>query len=242
MIAVIIQARMGSSRMPGKTMQEIAGKPLLAYCVHRCNQAKLIDRVIVATTLSIKDDVIANWCRGNNIACYRGSEEDVLDRYYQTAKKFDADIIVRVTSDCPFIDPEIIDILIENLKNSDVDYASNRIQKRTYPHGIDAEVFRFSALEKAWSDATKQEEREHVTPYIMAHPEIFRLSEVELEEDLSDFRLTVDYPEDFELARVLIEEYEADKHSWREITGILRENPFLAEINTIRRNAFIIKR
>ncbi|MDG6249245.1 glycosyltransferase family protein [Methanocalculus sp.] len=239
MIAVIIQARMNSSRMPGKTMQEIAGKPLLYYCVHRCQQAKSVDAVIVATTTSLKDDIIADWCHKNEINCYRGNEDDVLDRYYQTAKKIGVDIIVRVTSDCPFADPIVIDTLVRDLKDSGADYVSNRIRKRTYPHGIDAEVLQFSALEAAWKNATEKGEREHVTPYVMKHPNIFSVRERSLEEDLSNYRLTVDYPEDFELTRVLIEEYRADDLPWRDIIEIVRENPHIAEINRIRKDIVI---
>lgn len=236
MIAAIIQARMGSTRTPGKTMLKISGHPLLYYCLHRIKKAQFIDKIIVATTTSQSDDIIESWCKKNTIAFFRGSENDVLDRYYHAAREEKADIIVRITSDCPFVDPEIIDMLIETLLKYTVDYASNRITTRTWPHGLDVEVFSFQALEKAWKEARSQYEREHVTPYIMNHPEIFSLLEVPYFEDLSDFRLTVDYPEDIDFTKVLIEHHGAADKSWEQIIDILRKHPELCAINECRKD------
>jgi len=218
MIGVIIQARLGSTRTPGKTMKFIAGKPLLYYSVYRASLARCIEKVIVATTTNPLDDTIVKWCETRGIPYYRGSEEDVLDRYYQTARNYKLDIVVRVTSDCPFVDPEIIDLLVSKLKENDVD----------------VEVFKFSALEKAWKEAKGQREREHVTPYIMEHPEYFRQVEIQLDRNLSNFRLTVDYPEDIEFTKVLIEKFNAEKMNWKEIVQLLEKHPELVAINAKR--------
>jgi len=234
MIAAIIQARLGSTRTPGKTMKLIGNKPLLEYSVERTRLARYIDKVIVATTTSDKDHLISEWCKEKGIDSFRGSEDDVLDRYFQTASHFKADIIVRVTSDCPFVDPQIVDLLILSLKVFGADYASNRIKNRSWPHGLDIEVFTFNALKTAWKNGKEKREREHVTPYIMGHPELFKHIEVPLEEDLSHYRLTVDYPEDLEFTRILVEKYSADKMNWREIIDLLKERPELAEINASR--------
>jgi spore coat polysaccharide biosynthesis protein SpsF len=234
MIVAIIQARLGSTRTPGKTMKLIADKPLLEYSVERAKQARYVDKVIVATTTSDKDNLISEWCKEKGIASFRGSEDDVLDRYFQTASYFKADIIVRITSDCPFVDPQIIDLLILTLKVFGADYASNRIKKRTWPHGLDTEIFTYEALNNAWKDAREEREREHVTPYIIGHPELFKLIEVPLEEDLSRYRLTVDYPEDLEFTRIIVEKYNANKMNWREIIDFLKKYPELVEINASR--------
>jgi len=234
MVAAIIQARLGSTRSPGKTMKLIGNKPLLEYSVDRAKQARYIDKVIVATTTSNRDDLISEWCKEKGIDFLRGSEDDVLDRYFQTASNFIADIIVRVTSDCPFVDPEVMDLLILTQKVLSADYVSNRLKKRTWPHGLDIEVFTFDALEIAWKNGKEKREREHVTPYIIEHPELFKLIEVPLQEDLSHYRLTVDYPEDLEFTRIMVEKYDANKMNWREIIDLLRKYPELVEINASR--------
>ncbi|CCU83507.1 cytidylyltransferase domain-containing protein [Mesotoga sp. BH458_6_3_2_1] len=234
MVAAIIQARLGSTRSPGKTMKLIGNKPLLEYSVDRAKQARYIDKVIVATTTSNIDDLISEWCKEKGIDFLRGSEDDVLDRYFQTASNFKADIIVRVTSDCPFVDPEVMDLLILTQKVLSADYVSNRLKKRTWPHGLDIEVFTFDALEIAWKNGKEKREREHVTPYIIEHPELFKLIEVPLQEDLSHYRLTVDYPEDLEFTRIMVEKYDANKMNWREIIDLLRKYPELVEINASR--------
>lgn len=242
MIGVIIQARLGSTRMPGKTMKEIMDKPLLYYSVQRSSLAKYVDKVIVATTTKSEDDKIVKWCKNEGIPFYRGSEENVLDRYYQTAKKYNVDKIVRVTSDCPFVDPKIIDMAILLLNIYGKDYVSNRIKKRTWPHGLDVEVFTFKTLEKAWKEARKSEEKEHVSPYILNHPEMFKQYEFPLDKDLSQIRLTVDYLEDFELTEkllsILIPKYGID-FSWKDVISEIDSNSKLLEINNMRINTKI---
>jgi len=234
MIVAIIQARMGSTRTPGKTMISIGGHPLLYYSVAKVKNSKYIDKVVVATTTNEQDDEIVQWCIKNDILFSRGSEEDVLDRYYQAAKEQHTDIVVRVTSDCPFVDPDIVDMVIDKLHETHADYVSNRLNSRTWPHGLDVEAFRFSALEEAWCNGKTKPEREHVTPYIMNHPEKFKLVEVPLQENLSEYRLTVDYPEDLEFTRVLIEEYGVDKMGWYEVIDLLKIHPEIVKINANR--------
>ena len=162
------------------------------------------------------------------------SEDNVLDRYYKAASKFSIDTIVRVTSDCPFVDSEIVDDVISALSSSSADYASNHLLKRTWPHGFDVSAFTFSALEKAWLEAGSAREKEHVTPYIIEHPEIFDRVGISLDKDLSHLRVTVDYPEDIELCRILIEDYRAEQMAWREIVKLLEDHPELISINSLR--------
>lgn len=235
---IIIQARMGSTRLPGKVLKSVCGKPLLYYSIARSSLSKYADIVIVATTNSEEDDQIVDWCKKNGIAFFRGSEEDVLDRYYQAAKKFNLNTVIRITSDCPFVDPRIIDMLILILQNQGLDYVSNRINKRTWPHGLDAEAMTFEALEKVWRHATSQDEREHVTPYIMRHPELFKTLEVPyIKEDLSHIRLTVDYAEDLEFSTILMEEMmkkQGIEFSWKNIVKTLKCKPELSDINKHR--------
>ena len=210
--------------MPGKTMKKIMDKPLLYYSVKRSSFAKYVDKVIVATTTNSKDDEIAEWCESEKIPYFRGSEEDVLDRYYKTAKKFNIDTVVRVTSDCPFVDPSIIDTSILLRDIYDKDYVSNRIKK-------------MSTLEKTWKEAKDQREREHVDPYILSHLEIFSMYEFPYEKDLSYIRLTVDYPEDFELTKQLLEilvpKY-GIKFNWKDVIFEIDKNPRLLKINNMR--------
>jgi spore coat polysaccharide biosynthesis protein SpsF len=198
----IIQARMGSTRLPGKILKDIKGQPMLWHVIDRVNYSNLIDKIVIATTDNKEDDKIENFCKTNDINFYRGNQEDVLDRYYQTARIYQADLIIRITSDCPLIDPSIIDKIIEHYLNNKekVDYVSN-ILERTYPRGMDVEVFSFRTLETAWQKAEQQYQREHVTPYICKNPDTFTMSHVKNEIDLSILRLTVDEEKDLELVR-----------------------------------------
>src|SRR5208282_1417599 len=172
----IIQARMGSSRLPGKSLAEIEGRPMLWHVIQRVKRASLVDRVVVATSTAPADDVIEKMCQENGVPCYRGSENNVLDRYYHAARAEKAAQVVRITADCPLIDPELIDQVVSRFQTGDLDYASNTMV-RTYPDGLDTEVFSFSALERAWHEAVKDSEREHVTPYLRSDK--FRTANVE---------------------------------------------------------------
>jgi len=164
-IIAIIQARMGSSRFPGKTLADLAGRPMLSRVVERVSQSRAIDKVVVATSIAVGDDPIAEFCAKEGVLCFRGSEDDVLDRFYRAAKEHGADVVVRITADCPLIDAAVIDRVVERFQSGDCDYASN-VLHYTYPDGLDTEVFSMAALAEAWREAKKPSEREHVTPYL----------------------------------------------------------------------------
>jgi glutamate-1-semialdehyde aminotransferase/spore coat polysaccharide biosynthesis protein SpsF (cytidylyltransferase family) len=229
-IVAIIQARMRSSRLPGKTIADVAGRPLFLHVVERARSARRIDTVVVATTDQCSDDPIATLCQQEGIQYFRGSEEDVLDRFYRTAKANTADVVVRITADCPLIDPAVIDEVIARFQVGDCDYASNTL-RYTYPDGLDTEVFSFAALERAWREAAKPSEREHVTPYLRT--ERFRQANVESESPvpLGKHRWTVDYPADLEFVRKIYEAFSGNKHfGYQDIFHLLKARPELATI------------
>ena len=229
----IIQARMGSSRLPGKILADLAGQPMLARCVARVGRAQLLDEVLVATTTSPADDATAELCAARGWRCFRGSEDDVLDRYYQAARLHGADLVVRVTSDCPFIEPEIVDRVMREFgdRQPHVDYVSNFIPGRTYPRGLDVEVFTVRALERAWREDGNSAWREHVTEYILRNPDRFRLHGVRHSENLSRWRWTVDTAEDLRLAKLIYDAFRHDLFSWRDVLDLLAKHPQWAEIN-----------
>lgn len=193
----IIQARIGSTRLPGKVMLDLCGSPVLWHVVTRVSRAKSVDQVVVATTDQKQDDVICDLCRSEGFALYRGSEHDVLQRYFHAATEYQADSVVRITSDCPLIDPAIISSSVELFWAERPHYISNVIPPRTFPIGLDTEVFSFEALRIAHSAASLPDEREHVTPFILNHPEIFTLRRVARSIDLSNLRWTLDTAEDY---------------------------------------------
>ncbi len=204
-IVLMIQARMNSERLPGKVLKPILGKPMLSYLIERVKQVKEVNEIVLATTVNDNDDAVADFGRSQGVTVFRGSEEDVLSRFYEAAKLCKADAVVRVTGDCPVIDPQIVSKVIQKFKESrgSVDYASN-ILKRTYPRGLDTEIFSFKALEEAFQESTSSSEREHVTPFIYNRPNRFRLVSVEHSVNLSKHRWTVDTPEDFKLLQNII--------------------------------------
>lgn len=214
MVYVIIQARMNSSRLPGKVLLNICGLPELVHVARRVGQAKNVDKVILATTDTKYDDTIEQCCIENNILCFRGNENDVLDRYFKTAQWAgvnEEDYVVRVTADCPFIDAKVIDIVVEAALKSKLDYVSNTI-KPTFPDGLDVEVFTFKALRLAWQKAKLISEREHVTPFFYNHPELFHTLNIEGESDYSSLRWTLDEKEDFEVINNVYDElYHEDR-------------------------------
>lgn len=232
MIAAIVQARMGSTRFPGKVLKDLCGHPVLWHVVTRVRYSRTVNRVIVAAPAGLLDDPIASFCEKERITCFRGNESDVLDRYYQAAKWIGADIIVRITADCPMIDPRVIDGAINVYLEGNCDYASNGIL-RTYPDGLDTEVFSFSALEKAWREARLMSEREHVTPYIWKNDKIFKLCKVVQNRDISNLRWTVDEPEDLEFVRNIYSRlYDPDRIFLMDnIVMLLDEHPEFLDIN-----------
>jgi spore coat polysaccharide biosynthesis protein SpsF len=235
MIVAIVQARMTSERLPGKVLMNILGKPVLWHVVTRLNGSELIEKVVVATTTNETDIPIIRFCDEMGIGVYAGSEENVLDRYYKAASHFSATVIVRITADCPLIDPKIVDRVIQYyLENKDkFDYVSTN-HPTTFPDGLDTEVFSFEALEKAWKNAKKQYEREHVTPYIWDQPEKFRIGNVENDEDLSATeRWTLDYEEDLEFIRAIYANlYKEGKiFGMEDVLKLLKKKPELRDIN-----------
>lgn len=201
-IGGIIQARMTSTRLPCKVLMDIEGKPMLWHVINRLKFSEKLNDIILAIPDTKENDILEKFAKDNKIKYFRGSEEDVLSRYYETAKKFKCDVIVRITSDCPLIDPKIVDFVIGKHLGSDADYTSNTL-KRTFPRGLDVEVFNFKVLERAHKEVTESYQREHVTPYIYKHPEIFKLQNIEAKGKLRrpNLRLTVDTKEDLQLIR-----------------------------------------
>jgi spore coat polysaccharide biosynthesis protein SpsF len=233
-IVAIIQARMGSERLPGKVLMDIAGRPMLWHVINRIKHSRYIDKVIIATTINKDDKQIEDFCKTYNIDFYRGSEDDVLDRYYQTATLWNADIIVRITSDCPLIDSGVVDkVICSYLKNKNNFNGSSNVIKRTYPRGLDTEVISFSALERVWNDAKKDYQREHVTIYIYEHAGKFKLYSVENDKDLSHYRWTVDEKKDLKFVREIYKLLYREENifSMNDILGLLKIKPHLEEIN-----------
>ena len=202
----IIQARMSSSRLPGKVLRLVGSQPMLARVLARASRASLVDEVMVATTTDPSDEPIAEFCEMAGITCFRGDLYDVLDRYYQAARQSGASVVVRLTADCPFIDPQEIDRTITHFHLTCADFTANRLPppfRRTTPVGMDTEVVSFAALERAWQEAAQPFEREHVMPYLYDTPGRFKISVADWEENLSHLRFTVDTPEDLELANLI---------------------------------------
>jgi len=221
---------------------DIAGKPMLWHVLNRVKQSKLINEVVLATTKKEEDAPLLKIAEECGTKCSAGSEEDVLDRYFQAATKFDADIIVRVTADCPLIDPEVMDKVTSHFLKGDFDYVSNNI-KPTYPTGLDLEVFSYNTLKRAWEEARWASEREHVTPY-MRNQKMFKIGNVEHEKDLSGMRWTVDVKEDLEFVREVYKRlYKKGRiFLMGHVLKLLEEHPELMEINKgIARNEGYLK-
>lgn len=239
----IIQARMASTRLPGKVMMEVLGKPLLVYLVERLMQVEFIDRMIVATTKNPEDDVIADHARKLGLLLFRGAEHNVLDRFYGAAAKFGVDHILRITADCPLIDPGLVDSLMGFYFSGGFDYACN-CDPPTLPDGLDAEVFSFTALEVAHKNALLPSELEHVTPYIRNNPECFKIGRWRYSRDLSHLRWTVDEPEDFLFVKEVLESLYPLNRDFRtrDIVRLLAKKPELCKINAFyQRNEGALK-
>ena len=206
MIVMIIQARMRSTRLPGKIMKNVCGKPLLQHLIERVQKSKAVDKIIIATTTEITDNVIENFCQENKVNFFRGSENDVLSRYKLTADHFNADIIVRVVSDCPLIDPAVIDKTVNFYINHNYDFVSNCYPlPRTYPEGYSVEVFSKKLLDELYFNAKKPSDREHVTFSLWMQPDKYSAHRVDYEKDVSHHRLNLDYNEDYLLIKAVFE-------------------------------------
>lgn len=230
-IVAIIQARMGSTRLPGKVLVDLEGETVLARVIARLRRSRLIDELLVATSAMPADDAIVRACADLSVACFRGDESDVLDRYYRAAQSAKADVVVRITSDCPLIDPEITDKTTAAFLDKRPDYASN-VLVRTYPRGLDTEIIACQALAKVWEIARQPYEREHVTPYFYEHPREFKILSVTGDSDYSSYRWTLDTPEDLELLRAVYSRFSGkDDFSWRDVLDLLEREPHLMELN-----------
>lgn len=233
-IVCIVQARVGSTRLPGKVLKEMCGKTVLEHDVIRLKLIKNIDEIVIATTELDRDNKIVEECKKMNVKYFRGSEQNVLARYYYAAKENNADIVVRVTSDCPLIDPEVSSKIVEfYLENMDkYDYVSNTID-RTYPRGLDIEVFSFKALEKAFKEAIIERDKEHVTPYIWDNPDKFKLCQYRNDIDYSYLRWTLDTEEDYLLISTVYKELYGTKDilGFNNIIELFKKKPNIRQIN-----------
>jgi spore coat polysaccharide biosynthesis protein SpsF len=233
----IIQARMRSQRLPAKVMLDLCGRTILAHVVSRVQACKAVDQVVVATTENEIEKAIVAEATSLGVEVCRGSENDVLGRYYKAAKKFNAEIIIRVTSDCPLFDPELLSLMLSEFESmalsgfKRVYFSNSRI--RTYPRGLDAEVFNMPALELANKEAKLGFEREHVTPYMFQHPDKFLLYDFRGDEDLSKYRWTLDTPEDFKFFEAIYSELykEGEIISTEDVLGLLSRRPELCKLN-----------
>ena len=242
-ITAIVQARVGSTRLPGKVLKKILGKTILEYGIERIQKAKYIKNIVIATPDKKRDLKIVKLVKKLGIDIYRGSEKDVLDRYYQAAKHFKTRHIARITSDCPIIDPQVIDAVAQRYLTSKADYCSNNLED-TFPDGQDVEIFSFAALKNAWENARLLSEREHVTPYIKKHPEKFKLASFKNKVDLSSKRWTVDEPNDFALIKAIIEALYPQNPDFqiKDVLRFLSKNPELEKLNqNIIRNEGYLK-
>ena len=228
--AIIIQARMGSTRLPGKIMKKILNKPMIEYLIERASKSKMIDDIIVATSDTKENKELIDCLKAKSVKYFIGDENDVLSRYYYTAKKFNIDNIIRVTADCPLIDATIIDDTVKKYYKDKVDYASN-IFPRSFPKGLDTEIFSFNSIEKAFNEANSLYDREHVTPYIRESGK-FDISNISYEKDYSYLRLTVDWEEDFKLISKIFNQFKPNIFfNWLDVVDELFKNPELIQIN-----------
>ncbi|GAA0029535.1 glycosyltransferase family protein [Bradyrhizobium ottawaense] len=233
MILAILQARMSSTRLPGKVLKSILGRPMLAWQIERILRSKTIDKLVVATSQESSDDAIESLCEASRVACYRGALHDVLARFHDAAKAFGpAEQVIRLTGDCPLIDWTIIDAAVELQGRAGSDLAGNVIE-RTYPDGLDVEVVSLSALHRAHREATDAGEREHVTQYIYRHPEAFQLAHLTQARDLAALRWTVDTAADFQMVEKVFTEL-ADRDNdflQQDVLDLLEDHPEIAAIN-----------
>jgi spore coat polysaccharide biosynthesis protein SpsF len=231
--AIFVQARMTSTRLPGKILLPVLGRPLLSYQVERLRRVRGVDAIVIATTVNVTDEPVVAFCEAEGLPCVRGSELDVLGRFHDALLRHSPQVVVRITSDCPLLDPDVVEaVLREFHAPGGCDYASNMIQP-TFPYGMAVEVMTAAALAEAHARAREPAEREHVTPYLYWRPQRFRLRSVTMSPDLSHHRWTVDTPEDFELVKRLIESLYPRNPDFRmnDVLALLRERPEWVELN-----------
>ena len=236
-VVAIIQARMASTRLPGKILKEIGHMPALEWMIKRAGRSKMIDQVVVATTTDASDNLVAKFCEKKAYTYHRGSMKDVLDRVYRAAKENQADVVVRLTGDCPFIDPVMLDSNLRAFLKAEppLDFAANRLPPpytRTIPIGLDAEYCYFAGLETLWQEAKEKHHREHVMPFFYEHPERFNILHIEHNPNYGNHRWTLDTPEDLKLLREIVKHFNGrDDFKWTEVLQVLTDHPKLLEIN-----------
>jgi spore coat polysaccharide biosynthesis protein SpsF len=247
----IIQGRMAASRLPGKILLDLGGQPMLRRVIERVRRARTLDQVLVATTIDPSDDLVVAYCQSQQYPVFRGDMFDVLDRFHQAALMSQAEVIVRITADCPVIDPDVIDLVVGEFRSSDVDFAANRLPppwKRSFPIGLDVEVCSFAALERAWKESDQKFQREHVMPYfyegipadafdmtknsLATSPRGFRVLLVNHSPDCGSMRWTVDVPEDLALMQKVYLHFKGrDDFSWQDVATLFENEPNLANLN-----------
>lgn len=232
MISAIIQARVDSTRLPNKIFAEIEGQPLIWHVVNRLKKSKYLDSIIIATTVNPNDDKIEEWATENQIKFFRGSEDNVLKRYYDAAKHFNATEIVRITADDPFKDYQIMDQVIEKFYAENADFACNN-KPPSFPEGLDIEVFRFAAIERAYMNAKTNFEKEHVTQYFYKNPDLFKISTTSYHKNISYLRWTIDEDDDLEMARKVYKNlyYINENFLMNNILELIENNPEISSIN-----------
>lgn len=232
-VTAIIQARMGSYRLPEKTMADILGQPMLHYVITRTLAAKTVEQVVVATTEKPQDSAISDFCQDYPVMVFRGNETDLLDRYFRAATALDADPIVRITADCPLIDPEIIDKVVTEHIDGGYDLTANGVtpEQRTYPDGLDVGTVSYAALVRAWVEATTAYDREHLSPYISRNPQRFSQKNIKTRPNRAHMRWTVDYPEDLEFVRAVFAGLGKSLFGMKDVLMFLQDNPKVFEIN-----------
>jgi len=242
MITAIIQTRMGSKRLPGKVMMLMRGKPMLYYVINQVKNCNKVNKIIVATTTLKEDETICKYVKSLKCDIFRGSLSDVLDRYFQCAKEHKVKTILRVTSDDPLVDPNLIEKCIDKFESGNYDFVGSNIKKigknwiydsNGFPNGIGMEVFTFDALKKAWQNAKKQSEREHVSPFIIKNPKLFKLGNIKNEKNYSNFRVTVDHKEDFKVVKKIIEYFQENEiFIMEKVVSFLKQNEEIKKINS----------
>lgn len=233
-VNAIIQARCGSTRFPDKVFADIDGNPLIWHVVNRLTYAKMIDKIVVATTTNVKDDKIEMWCNENGISCFRGSEDDVLSRYYNASVAYPSDVIVRITADDPFKEPAVIDAVVSKLINDGYDHVTNNLPP-TWPEGLDCEAFTFIALKESEESTNDKFEREHVTQYIYHNIDKFKIGNVASSKNLSSLRWTIDKNEDYEMVKAVYSHRDSQNNGillLEEILDILARYPEITKINS----------
>ena len=232
-ILAVVQARMSSTRLPGKVLKPILGRPMLLHQLDRVRRATLLDRLVVATSTDDSDDHVVRMCRDSGYDCERGSLHDVLDRFWQVASRDGAEHIVRLTGDCPLTDPAVIDLVVDAHLTTGADYSSNSRPRPTWPDGLDVEVVRAGVLEQAWREAATPSDREHVLPFVWTRPSRFRLNAVNGEMDLGHWRWSVDEPFDFQRVEAIFAALypRNPMFGFRDVQKLFRQKEFNLQLN-----------